>query len=101
VILTGTVRNVMTVRRELPARTVQEFIALAKAQPGRLSYASSAVRALNAAFNRALEEPTVRQRLAQVGVMPVGGAPERLREHIRAEVTRWAEVVRRNNIRAD
>jgi tripartite-type tricarboxylate transporter receptor subunit TctC len=206
VILTGAVRNVMTVRRELPARTVQEFIALAKARPGGLSYASSgvgasnhlgpellgtlvgiemthvpyrgsgpaitdivagrvdvffdnlpsilphirsgavralaavsaeripelpevptfgeagvqgmvidswfgflapaatpapAVRALNAAFNRALEEPMVRQRLAQVGVMPVGGTPERLREHIRAEVTRWAEVVRRNNIRAD
>ena len=206
VILTGAVRNVMTVRRELPARTVQEFIALAKSRPGGLSYASSgvgasnhlgpellgtltgiemthvpyrgsgpaitdivagrvdvffdnlpsilphirsgavralaavsaeripelpdvptfgeagvqgmvidswfgflapaatpqpAVRALNAAFDRALAQPTVRERLAQAGVMPIGGPPERLREHIRAEVARWGEVVRRNNIRAD
>jgi len=60
-----------------------------------------AVRALNAAFDRALADPVVRQRLAQVAVMPVGGPPERMREHIRAEVTRWSEVVRHNNIRAD
>ncbi len=60
-----------------------------------------AVLALNAAFNRALSDAAVRQRLAQVGVMPVGGTPERMRDHIHAEVARWAEVVRRNNIRAD
>jgi tripartite-type tricarboxylate transporter receptor subunit TctC len=206
VILTGAVRNVMTVRRELPARTVDEFVHLAKSRPGGLTYASSgvgasnhlgpellrnlawidmthvpyrgsapaitdlvagrvdvffdnlpsilphirsgavravaaanaeripelpdvptfreagiegmvidswfgflapaatppaAVRALNAAFGRALADPGVRQRMEAAAVAPLGGPPERMNEHVRAEVARWAEVVRRNNIRAD
>jgi tripartite-type tricarboxylate transporter receptor subunit TctC len=45
VILTGAVRNVMTVRKDLPARNIQEFIALAKTTP--LSFASSGVGASN------------------------------------------------------
>ncbi|HWT07920.1 MAG TPA: tripartite tricarboxylate transporter substrate binding protein, partial [Roseomonas sp.] len=45
VIMTGAVRNVMTVRRDLPAANVQEFIALARRQP--LTFASSGVGASN------------------------------------------------------
>lgn len=39
--MTGTVQNALVVRNELPAKTVQELIALAKAQPGRLTMGSS------------------------------------------------------------
>ena len=47
VILTGAVRNVMAVRRDLPATNVQEFLALARARPGSISFGSSGVGASN------------------------------------------------------
>jgi tripartite-type tricarboxylate transporter receptor subunit TctC len=204
VILTGAVRNVMTVRRDLPAANVQEFLALARRE--RLTFASSgvgasnhlgpellrsltgiemthvpyrgsgpaitdivagrvdvffdnlpsilphiragsvralaavsearipelpdvatfgeqgvqgmaidswfgfmapartppaAIAALNAAFARALENPAVRSRMADLGAAPLGGSPEQMGAHVRAEVARWAEVVRRQGIRAE
>jgi tripartite-type tricarboxylate transporter receptor subunit TctC len=37
----GAVPNVLVVNNELPAKTVAELVALAKAQPGKLNYASS------------------------------------------------------------
>jgi len=40
VALVGSVQNVFVVHPSLPARTVQDVIALAKARPGQLSYAS-------------------------------------------------------------
>jgi len=206
VILTGAVRNVMAVRRELPARTVPEFLALARSTTGGLSFGSSgvgasnhlgpellraitgiemvhvpyrgsgpaiadliagridvffdnlpsilphlragtvralaavsdtripelpdlptfaeqgvagmaidswfgfmapsrtppaAIAALNAAFARALAEPAVRARLAALGVTPTGGSPEAMEAHVRAEVARWAQVVRQQGIRAE
>ncbi|MDB5381894.1 MAG: hypothetical protein JWO26_1526, partial [Rhodospirillales bacterium] len=45
VILTGAVRNVMAVRRDLPATNVQEFLAMARARP--ISFGSSGVGASN------------------------------------------------------
>src|SRR5262245_56606336 len=39
--LVGTAPSALLVRNELPARSVAELIALAKAPPGRLTYASS------------------------------------------------------------
>ena len=204
VILTGAVRNVMTVRKDLPAKDLQEVIALSKAQPGKLAYGSSGlgasnhlapellrgllgvdwnhipyrgsgpaiidiaggridvffdnlpsilpqiragnvravavvsearvaelpdvptfaeagvpgfvidswfgflapagtppsvVAALNAAFNKALADPAVRTKLAEIGVIPLGGPPERLGEHMHSEVARWGAVIRENNIK--
>jgi len=59
----------------------------------------SVVAALNAAFNKALADPAVRAKLTEVGVIPLGGAPEKLGEHIRSEVARWSAVVKENNIK--
>ena len=58
------------------------------------------VKALNAAFGKALADPAVRARMAEVGVIPLGGTPERMGEHMRSEVARWGAVIRENNIRA-
>lgn len=70
------------------------FLAPARTPP-------QAIAALNAAFARALEDEAVRRRMAELGVAPLGGTPARMGEHMRAETARWAEVVRRNNIRAE
>jgi tripartite-type tricarboxylate transporter receptor subunit TctC len=203
VILTGAVYNVMTVRKDLPAKNLQDVIALAKAQPGKLTYGSAGigasshltpellrgklgidwthipyrgsgpaiidltggridvffdnlpsilpqiragnaraivvmsekrvpelpdvptlaeagvpgividswfgfiapaatprpvVAALNAAFGKALADPAVRARMAEVGLIPLGGTPDQMGEHMRSEVTRWGAVVRENKI---
>ncbi|HEY8614511.1 MAG TPA: tripartite tricarboxylate transporter substrate binding protein [Roseomonas sp.] len=42
----------------------------------------STVVALNAAFNKALEDPTVRQRLREAAVVPLGGPPSRMADHL-------------------
>jgi tripartite-type tricarboxylate transporter receptor subunit TctC len=60
-----------------------------------------AIAALNAAFARALAEPAVRARLAELAVAPLGGTPDQMGAHVRAEVARWADVVRRQGIRAE
>jgi tripartite-type tricarboxylate transporter receptor subunit TctC len=59
------------------------------------------VRALNAVFARALADPAVRQRIAELGAIPLGGTPEEMNAHVQGEAKRWAEVVKRNNIRAE
>jgi tripartite-type tricarboxylate transporter receptor subunit TctC len=41
---------------------------------------------LNAALNTALADETVRRRLAEMGVVPVGGPPEVLPRQIRVEI---------------
>ena len=206
VILTGAVRNVMVVRRTFPATTLREVIAKVRAEPGRVTFASSGagasnhlgpellrtrfgldwthvpyrgsapaitdliagnvdvffdnlpsilphirggsvrpvavvaaervpelpdvptfaeagapgvvidswfgllapartppatVAALNAAFNRAVERPEFRARAAAAGIVPLGGTPEAMGNHVRAEAARWAEVVRTNGIRVE
>jgi tripartite-type tricarboxylate transporter receptor subunit TctC len=62
---------------------------------------ASTVSALNAVFDTVLQEPAIRARLAEAAVVPLGGPPARLAEQIRTESTRWGEVVRANNIRAE
>jgi tripartite-type tricarboxylate transporter receptor subunit TctC len=59
------------------------------------------IERLNAAFNRAIQNPRIRKRLEDVGLRSVGGPPERLAEQIRLETERWAKVIRDNNISAD
>lgn len=41
VVLLGSIANVLTVHPEVPARTVNELVALAKKRPGKLTYGSS------------------------------------------------------------
>jgi tripartite-type tricarboxylate transporter receptor subunit TctC len=210
VILTGAVRNIMSVRNSLPARTPQEFFALVRARPGTITFGSSGVgasnhlapellrgmlridwthvpyrgsgpaitdliggridvffdnlpsilpqiragtvrpmaavsaerlpelpdvptfaetglpelagglvidswfgflapagtapgtvAALNAAFDRALQDPSVRQRLQEAAVVPLGGPPSRMADQLRDEAARWGGVIRANRISAE
>ncbi len=53
-----------------------------------------AIRKLNEATNRVLNDPAVRQRLMGMGLEPAGGTPEMLARHLDTEIRKWAEVVK-------
>jgi tripartite-type tricarboxylate transporter receptor subunit TctC len=56
---------------------------------------------LNAASTQALNSDKVKPRLAAEGADAAPGTPEQFRDFIIAERTRWGDVIRRANVRAD
>ena len=52
------------------------------------------VMKLNAEMKKALARPDVREQLAADGTVPVGNTPEEFGAHIKAEIARWAPVVK-------
>ncbi len=56
---------------------------------------------LVAAAEGALADPGIRRQLAERGTTPAGGGPAPYAALIRAEVERWARVVREGNVRVD
>jgi tripartite-type tricarboxylate transporter receptor subunit TctC len=48
-----------------------------------------------------LGEPDIRSRYATLGIEPVGNTPEEFAGQIRADLARWAKVVRQANIRIE
>ncbi|MGE0798882.1 MAG: Bug family tripartite tricarboxylate transporter substrate binding protein [Lautropia sp.] len=49
---------------------------------------------LNGTINEILKEPSVRATLSGQGMEPVGGTPEQLGAHIKAQVKTWTEIIR-------
>ena len=47
---------------------------------------------------RILKLPDVSARLADLGAEPVGGSPEQLAAHIKAEIAKWAKVIKDANV---
>lgn len=60
-----------------------------------------AVRALNAAANRALQSPEVRERLAAQSMEPMGGNADEAAAFMKAELQRWSRVVKETGARAE
>ena len=56
---------------------------------------------LNAAFNVALKNAKLRPRLDEANLIIGGGTPEQFAAFMRAEVDRWAQVIKANNIKID
>jgi tripartite-type tricarboxylate transporter receptor subunit TctC len=50
---------------------------------------------------RALQKPDVLERFTALGVEPVGSTPEFLAKYLQAEITKWAEVVKRSGLRPE
>ena len=59
------------------------------------------VQRFNSEFNRIISTPEMKKRMIENGYEPMGGAPEKFGEHIRAEIAKWAPVVKLANIRVD
>lgn len=56
---------------------------------------------MQAALRQALSEPAVQTRMADQGAEIVGATPLETEAFIRNEITKWGEVIRANNIRAE
>jgi len=57
------------------------------------------VEAWNREVNRIVQTPEVKDHLANEGLEPAPGTPEDFAAVLKDEVRRWAEVVRRANIK--
>lgn len=62
---------------------------------------ATVISALNAAGQKSLAVSEVRERLLALASPPVGGTPEQFGKHIRAEIEKWARVIRAANITPD
>jgi tripartite-type tricarboxylate transporter receptor subunit TctC len=62
---------------------------------------AEAVAKVHAAAVKALANPTVKERFSSLGVQPVGNTPEQWGAEIRADLARWAKVIRAANIKVE
>jgi tripartite-type tricarboxylate transporter receptor subunit TctC len=62
---------------------------------------ANVVTILNREVNKALQLPEVREKLAAIGVEPVGGSPEVLAATVSNEVQKWARLVQARNLKFD
>jgi tripartite-type tricarboxylate transporter receptor subunit TctC len=56
---------------------------------------------LNAEIARSLAKPAIREKFAAQGLEPGGGKPQELATEIQAETVRWADVIRKQNIKPE
>ena len=61
----------------------------------------STVRQLNAAINKALAAPELRERFTKLGLEPTGGTPADLTARMAQDTARWAPIVKASGFRAD
>jgi tripartite-type tricarboxylate transporter receptor subunit TctC len=59
------------------------------------------VTKLNAEVNRILQQPDTRQRLAAIGMEPMGGSEDAFAKYYQAESAKWAKVIREAGIKAE
>ena len=61
----------------------------------------SAIKVLNEAMNKVLNDPAVRKRLQDLGAEPSPGSPEQLRAFLNSELERWGRVIREANVKLE
>ena len=68
---------------------------------GPAGVAPAVIARLNETLARVMAMPDIRERLIGAGLDPVGGSPEALGRHIRAEIAKWTKVAKEVGARAD
>ena len=56
---------------------------------------------INESFNRALNSPEVRDRLAAIGIDALGGTQEKFATFLKSEIRKWTKVAKEANIKVD
>jgi tripartite-type tricarboxylate transporter receptor subunit TctC len=84
---------------ELGLSQVQAAALVGMVAPARTP--ASVVATLNKQVVAAINEPTVRQKLIDFGVEPVGNTPEQFQALIASESTRWHKLIKDLNITLD
>jgi tripartite-type tricarboxylate transporter receptor subunit TctC len=59
------------------------------------------VKKLSADIGQALASPEIKSRMAEIGLTPVATTPEQFDAFIRAEIDKWAKVVKASGAKAD
>ncbi|KWT98563.1 Tripartite tricarboxylate transporter family receptor [Variovorax sp. WDL1] len=59
------------------------------------------VAKLNGAFNKALQDPEVKKKLASQGAETLGGTPEQFAKLIRDDIGRWGRIVKESGAKVD
>jgi len=59
------------------------------------------VRAVNAAYLKAIAPAEIKRKLAEAGIDPVGGTPEQFTAYMQAETTKWRAVVKERGIKPE
>jgi tripartite-type tricarboxylate transporter receptor subunit TctC len=60
-----------------------------------------AVKRLNEAANKAVADPAVKAKLAEFSATVVGSTPEELGAHVKAELAKWAPIVKASGAKID
>lgn len=56
---------------------------------------------LNAELDRLLKLPEVRERMQTLGLDPAGGTPEAFAAFVKADIARWAKVIKESGVRVE
>ena len=82
----------------------QGFDAVADQWAGVLAPArtpAEIVAKLNAGIFTAMQDPEVRAKLAQTGVVPAPDTPEAFSRYLKEEYTRWGRIIREKGIKVE
>jgi tripartite-type tricarboxylate transporter receptor subunit TctC len=59
------------------------------------------IAVLNAAINKVLQQPALREKYAGVGALTTGGSPEQFAAYIAEDLARWTKVVKDANVKVE
>ena len=59
------------------------------------------VAQLNAAINKVLASPALREKYAAIGYELVGGTPAQFDAFVKKEIAKWADVIKRSGVKVD
>jgi tripartite-type tricarboxylate transporter receptor subunit TctC len=89
--------DVPTVAETLPGFEAVAWYAIV-APPGTPKAITAKI---NADVNEALAQPDIRERLKKLSAEVYGGSPEKAANYMREEVNRWADVIKKANIKLE